>query len=619
MKVKNRSGATKENGLGFEQVVAAVDNVFGNISQASSRYRSGRSNLTSTKDGEGMLGELNNINSGVTPFKEGDGCIDVCDAITLSQKAYWNVAIYRMTIDIMTEFCNSKIHWRGGSTKARKFYKAWFKKIKGQSLGEQFFREWFRSGNVFLYKLLGQIRVNNGIDLPMRVKLPLRYLLLNPADIKCNDAASFVDAEYSKLINDYERKRLKNPVTEQEKEFFNTLSPETQEALRKGSQPLITLKPENLKAIFCKKQDYEPLAVPLFFPVLFDINLKLQFKKVEQVIAKTIDYAILLITHGAKPEDGGVNQNITNTLQELFQTESVGRVLVSDYTTKADFILPDLKKILGPEKYKIVNEDISNGMLNIFFGEDKFANSMVKINIFMERLREAREAFLNEFLIPEMEEVASSLSFRESSIPTPEFEQVDLKDEVQYFRLYNRLAEMGFLTPEETFEAYRSNKLPLAEDSVDNQQKFLEQKEQGLYDPVIGGGKEAGRPKGTKAPQSTKNVVPIGASRQFDFDRVKNLSTLMDDLNSKVESQYKKENKVKRMSKNHKAKAFEITKTIVENNKPEDWDRAIQPFFKGEMMVDASLASLMSEIEEEHKVSDLACAFLAHSVIEECN
>ena len=63
----------------------------------------------------------------------------------------------------------------------------------------------------------------------------------------------------------------------------------------------------------------------------------------------------------------------------------------------------------GEEKYKVVNSDISNGLMNIFWGEEKFANSMVKIKVFLERLNSAREAYLNEFLIPEMERVAKSL------------------------------------------------------------------------------------------------------------------------------------------------------------------------------------------------------------------
>jgi hypothetical protein len=46
------------------------------------------------------------------------------------------------------------------------------------------------------------------------------------------------------------------------------------------------------------------------FPVLFDIDLKLEFKKMEKVIARTADYMILLITAGDKDRDANTNSRI---------------------------------------------------------------------------------------------------------------------------------------------------------------------------------------------------------------------------------------------------------------------------------------------------------------------
>src|SRR5687768_2593973 len=54
-----------------------------------------------------LTGELDNIARGVTPIQEDSGGISAHDAIFLTQKAYWNVAIFRQTIDTQTEFSNS--------------------------------------------------------------------------------------------------------------------------------------------------------------------------------------------------------------------------------------------------------------------------------------------------------------------------------------------------------------------------------------------------------------------------------------------------------------------------------------------------------------------------------
>ena len=120
---------------------------------------------------------------------------------------------------------------------------------------------------------------------------------------------------------------------------------------------------------FYKKQDYEPFAVP-FGSNADDLNWKIELKKIDQAISRTIENVVLLITMGAEPDKGGINPHSLGAMQSLFQNESVGRVLVSDYTTKAEFIIPEVNKILGPQKYEIVNQDIREGLQNIIVGKE---------------------------------------------------------------------------------------------------------------------------------------------------------------------------------------------------------------------------------------------------------
>ena len=123
---------------------------------------------------------------------------------------------------------------------------------------------------------------------------------------------------------------------------------------------------------------------------------------------------------GTTPDKGGVNPRNISAMQTLFQNQSVGRVLVSDYTTKAEFIIPDLKKVIGPEKYEIVNQDIKEGLQNIILNQEKFASTEIKAQMFLQRLNEARDAFLNDFLQPEIKQLCKDFGFRD--IPTAKFE-----------------------------------------------------------------------------------------------------------------------------------------------------------------------------------------------------
>ena len=91
----------------------------------------------------------NNIHEGILPFESNSTGVSIRDSIELCQKAYCNVAIFRNAIDIMAEFANSKIYLEGGTEPAREFISKWMERIKIWNLKDQFFREYYRSGNVF--------------------------------------------------------------------------------------------------------------------------------------------------------------------------------------------------------------------------------------------------------------------------------------------------------------------------------------------------------------------------------------------------------------------------------------------------------------------------------------
>ena len=77
-----------------------------------------------------------NIQDGLVPFKWSSASynstqsnVTVKDAVILCQKTYYNFAIFRNTIDLMTEFSSSTIFFRGGNKKSKRFFEAFFKKI----------------------------------------------------------------------------------------------------------------------------------------------------------------------------------------------------------------------------------------------------------------------------------------------------------------------------------------------------------------------------------------------------------------------------------------------------------------------------------------------------------
>ena len=496
----------------------------GGLSSSNTSTRINRSSVSAP------LNKYSQIRGGLLPYEISSDGINVREAIELCQKAYANVPIFRNTIDMMSEFANAELYLEGGNATSRNFFEKLLDRIKIWDLKDQYFREYYRSGNIFLYRIDGKFSLDdykkfsqNISEGPSLNKFPLKYIVLNPFEIVAKRSTVFntKDGAYAKILSEFDMERLSNPKDDYDQEVFDALDPEVQKQIKDGAYfkdgLKINLKNEKISYSFYKKQDYEPFAIPFGYPVLEDINAKLEMKKMDQAIMRTVENVILMITMGAEPDKGGINPNNVKAMQKLFQNESVGRVLVSDYTTKADFVIPDINKVVGPGKYEVINKDIKEGLQNIILNDDKYNGAEIKARVFLDRLKEAREAFIQDFLQPEIRRIAKDLGFR--SYPTVKFKDIDLRDEVQLMRVATRLMELGVVTAEQGMELFNTGRFPLAEELESAQKKFVVQREKGYFNPIVGGvpmiddeSSEkpdrgmAGRPEGSKDQFSRENI-----------------------------------------------------------------------------------------------------------------
>ena len=574
---------------------------------------------------------FSSIRVGMLPYEYASDGVTARDAIELCQKAYANVAVFRNAIDIMSEFTNTDIYLEGGSRKSREFFYEWFKRVNIINLKDQYFREYYRSGNVFLYRINGKFKAQDYARLINQVgsidtstnEIPLRYILLNPFDVVARRASSFTyGGVYQKVLSEYEIARLADPQTEEDLAIFQGLDPDTQSRIQDGSYSGVgihmNLDPKRLSYSFYKKQDYEPFAIPFGFPVLEDINAKLELKKMDQAITRTVENVILLITMGADPEKGGINPNNMAAMQNLFKNESVGRVLVSDYTTKAEFIIPELNLVLGPEKYQILNEDIKQGLQNIVVGEEKFNSTQVKAQIFIDRLQESRYGFLNDFLNREIKRIAKDLGFR--SWPEAKMKDIDMRDEVQLMRASTRLMELGIVTPKQGMEMFHNGRFPEPDDLPNAQKDFLEEREKGYYNPIVGGvpviapaggevtgpKKEAGRPEGT-----TDIPIADGAySRANIQTTIYEIESFVDDAKGKMVKQLG----VKELSEAQQDMVSNLCESIVCSQNKEYWGEILGSCVKDFNEIE-SLQPLKEvlDISAKHSLEAYPAAILYHS------
>jgi hypothetical protein len=378
------------------------------------------------------------------------------------------------------------------------------------------------------------------------------------------------------------------------------------------------------------------------YPVLEDINWKAEMKKMDMAVSRTIQQAVLIVTMGTDPDKGGVNQRNLEAMQKLFENESVGRVLIADYTTKAEFVIPQIGSILDPKKYEVVNRDIQLGLNNILLsGDEKFANAQIKIQVFVERLKQARVAFLNDFLSPEIKRISKILGFK--NYPTPHFEDIELKDQTVYSRIYTRLIELGVLTPEEGIQAIDSGRLPTSDESKESQEDFLTLRKKGFYEPIMGGPQtqkdlaklknkndqknqspddnknipqENGRPPGVNTPQETNKVGPIGGSMlKFSVEKIKENLLAAQKLNDQVEAALRKKHNKRKLSKAQKEVAFQLSEVIISNEDSQNWVSKIDKYISAPADTNKEKVKEINEIAYEHQVDSYLASILSNSKI----
>lgn len=599
----------------------------GSVSNLSSSRTSTRINRSSVT---APLNKYSQIRGGLLPYEISSDGINVREAIELCQKAYANVPIFRNTIDMMSEFANAELYLEGGNATSRNFFKKLFDRIKIWDLKDQYFREYYRSGNIFLYRIDGKFGLDDYKKFSQTIsegpslnKFPLKYIVLNPFEIVAKRSTVFntKDGAYAKILSEFDMERLSNPKNDYDREVFEALDPEVQKQIKDGAYfkdgLKINLKNEKISYSFYKKQDYEPFAIPFGYPVLEDINAKLEMKKMDQAIMRTVENVILMITMGAEPDKGGINPHNVKAMQKLFQNESVGRVLVSDYTTKADFIIPDINKVVGPGKYEVINKDIKEGLQNIILNDDKYNGAQIKARVFLDRLKEAREAFIQDFLQPEIRRIAKDLGFRQ--YPTVKFKDIDLRDEVQLMRVATRLMELGVITAEQGMDLFQTGRFPLAEELEPAQEKFVNQREKGYFNPIVGGvpmieDEAPIEPADSQKPDRGMSGRPEGSQDQFSRENIQATIYEVEALNSLAKEKMLEKLQTESLNEDQEKMISKLCESIVCATDKENWtenlNSCVNDFSQIEKL--GAMENILN-ISEAHQLEIYPSAILYHS------
>jgi len=603
-----------------------------------------RTNRAATKT---VAGRFANIKEGLLPFEFSKDGVDASEAIVLCQKAYFNIPAFRSTIDLMSEYADSEVYLEGGSQKSRKFVEAWFKRIKLHDLQAQYFREFYRSGNVFMLRLDGTLDISS-VSKMMEIyggtkknaKIPIRYIMLNPSDIVARGSVTFSEYSYFKALTPFEVSRLKAPSSEHEMELFNSLPEDAKKVIKNNptlavDAPMIPLESEKLHVIFAGKQDYEPMSIPSGFAVLDDLNKKMELKKIDQAIARSIENVVLLVTMGAEPDKGGINHKALSAMQSIFKNQSVGRVLVSDYTTKAEFVIPDLKKVMGAEKYQILDQDIREGLQNILIGESKYAQLELKMKVFFQRLQSSRDLFIKEFLQPEIKRVCKAAGMK----VWPEAKMVDTSviEDQDMTKLATRMMELGLLTPEQGMDVIHKGSFPDSNQMQSAQKKFKEQREEGYYMPLVNtvnlysedqeeNGEDGTPPEGTQRAKEGKDGSvtnpspsggrPVGVSNSTHYSKANIIEATkkVSELEIEASAKFAVKFGLEELDEDRKDLVSRVCESIVVSEEANNWSDCLDSILANlDHMNNLKTNNEILDFGAKHQLDDLSASILYHS------
>jgi len=412
----------------------------------------------------------------------------------LYQKAinfYKTKNYYGTVIDTLTNFASKGFKNDVDDPDIKLFYDTWNREIDFQGTVENIFFDLFRVGMVRTFKLVGkfspklkpenfdqviksrtnanQFQTADSMKELMAYKdvgaakkiwsksfVPLKYTILNPTliDIKgalmFDQTETFLKPEAFKEIN----KMMKNlrKLTPEQRKFINSLPKDLTESIKKGRA--VKLPPELVGKCDYRRQDYERFPTPRVMRAFDSLSYKEDLQKADISTLDGITNYILKITIGNDTHPV-TSQTELETVARLFDTTSKSFDIVWNHTLQIEKItFPEIREILGQDKFKQVNDDLSTsfGVTRALIDGQIQGNQkaiQTATVAFSEEVNYARRC-VKRWIDHEYEEVALAMGF--DRYPQVRFDENALKDEIMMMSIVQGMIDRRILSYETGIE-----------------------------------------------------------------------------------------------------------------------------------------------------------------------
>jgi hypothetical protein len=391
--------------------------------------------------------------------------------IRKAEDIYQRVGLVKNVIDLMGDFASQGIRLVHKNKRIERFYRQWFKKIKGKDRSERFLNNLYKTGNIVINRQTGKLsvkvadklyqaiaapdlQINETINTPIEKReIPWKYTFVDPffVEVAAGPLSSFVqDKSYQLILPAQLRKLVNAPKTDAEKAVVAALPSQILEAAK--SRLPYPLDPNKTLVFHYKKDDWQAWAYPMIYSIMDDINVIEKLKLADMAALDGAISNIRIFKLGSLEHKIAPTKAATAKLASILGNNVGGGTM--DLVWGPDIELlesnTNVHQFLGEGKYIPHMNSVYAGLgipptLTGTFGAAGTTNNFISLKTLTQRLQYGRDVLV-EFWDREIELVQKAMGFKYAA--KIEFDRMDLSNEDVEKSLLVQLADRNLISDE---------------------------------------------------------------------------------------------------------------------------------------------------------------------------
>lgn len=430
--------------------------------------------------------------------------------------AYKGFGLAKNVIDLMANFAAEGLKIKHPNKTIERFLNRWAFHVGLGARVKDILRYYYKYGNVFVYRTLGEIddntynklrrsraRAANGlpgfkpvvsaidpVDNPQQSeriedaqkesvkpvgkrRIPWRYTLLNPFQMELRGTKFFGGQRWvfvldPTTVRDISKNSLR--VANTYVDFLDQSDVNLPPEFKKSSMRLSTEAPDGeyddprvveldqtkLYTMHYMKDDHEDWAEPLLWPVMADIFYKNKLRQMDISVCNSVINAVTIYKLGNLKEGYIASEEHMAKFAEFLRTPTQAMNMVWNDAVSTESVYPPVEKILSMQKYESVDRDILRG-IGI---PDTLIGGAAKSNfstgfLGVRTLLERLEegrSTVMRWLMKELQLLIETLGIRK--MPSIRFGKMSLRDEKAEKQLIIQLLDRNIISIEAVLETF---------------------------------------------------------------------------------------------------------------------------------------------------------------------